>query len=178
MSLFDQAFAIVVGSEGGFDRTEADPGNWTGGRVGAGLLRGTKFGISAASYPGLHIAALTLSDAQAIYRRDYWDRVAADRLPPSLALLVFDAAVNSGTARAARWLQGAVGAAPDGDIGGRTVAAVAAYVTAQGEAALCTDFTAQRLVFLAGLPTWPLFGLGWARRVCALPYHPLTLGAS
>jgi lysozyme family protein len=175
MSTFERAFAIVVGHEGGYDATQADPGNWTGGTVGAGVLRGTKYGISAAAYPTVDIANLTLPDAQAIYRRDYWDALASDRLPPPLALLVFDAGVNNGCGRSTRWLQGVVGAVADGIIGDETLAAVDTYLTARGSAALCAEFMAQRLSFMAGLPTWPVFGLGWARRLCALPYQSLTL---
>ncbi len=175
MSIFDQAFAIVVGHEGGYDATRGDPGNWTEGRVGVGQLHGTKFGISAAAYPTLDIANLALTDAQAIYRRDYWDPIAGDRLPAPVALLVFDAAVNNGRGRAARWLQDAVGAVADGMIGDQTLAAVAAYVAAHGGATLCAEFMAQRLAFMAALPSWRLFGLGWARRLCALPYQSLTM---
>ena len=29
----------------------------------------------------------------------------------------------------------------------------------------------RRLLFMAGLPTWGQFGLGWARRLCLLPYQ-------
>jgi len=178
MSTFDQAFEIVVGHEGGFDQTDSDPGNWTGGSVGAGSLHGTKYGISAASYPNLRIAALTLADAQAIYQRDYWNPIAADRLPTPLALLVFDAAVNNGVGRAGRWLQGVVGAGADGVVGDQTLAAVSTYLASQGAPSLCAEFMAQRFAFMAGLPTWRIFGLGWARRLCALPYQSLTLGAS
>ena len=119
MNTFEQAFAVVVGHEGSGDADPHDPGNWTGGRVGTGTLAGTRFGISAAAYPTLDIARLTLGDAQAIYRRDYLDRVAGGALPPPLALLVFDAAVNAGIGSAARWLQIAVGAFVDGVIGRR-----------------------------------------------------------
>ena len=105
MSNFDRMFDIVVGHEGGFTANPADPGNWTGGTIGAGICRGTKFGISAAAYPDLDIANLSLDAAKALYQRDYWQRIAGDRLPSAVALLVFDAAVNNGIGRAARWLQ-------------------------------------------------------------------------
>ena len=177
MSAFEQAFAFVVGHEGGYDRNAADPGNYTGGAVGAGELRGTKFGISAAAYPALDIAGLTLADAQAIYRRDYWDRVRGDDLPPPLALLIFDSAVNNGVARASRWLQAAVDAEQDEQLGPITLAAVHATVARQGGAALCAEFQAQRTTFMASLPTWRVFGLGWARRLCALPYQAIQMGA-
>lgn len=175
MTAFDQAFRIVVGEEGGYTANPADPGNWTGGACGRGACNGTRYGVSAAAYPGLAIATLTLDAARAIYRRDYWDPVGGDSLPPALALLVFDAAVNNGVSRAVRWLQGAAGVAPDGAIGPRTLAAVTASA-GQG-AALLAEFQAQRLLFMAGLPTWRTFGLGWARRLCRLPYAAISMEA-
>ena len=48
---FAAAIAMVLAHEGGFQGMPDDPGNWTGGRLGDGTLKGTKFGISAASYP-------------------------------------------------------------------------------------------------------------------------------
>ena len=83
---FVKAFGIVVGEEGGFTGNALDPGNWTGGQCGSGRCIGTKFGISGGSYPTLDIAALTLDDARAIYRRDYWDRIQGDVLPAPLQL--------------------------------------------------------------------------------------------
>ena len=77
---------LVVGEEGGFTADPTDSGNWTGGAPGRGECRGTRWGISAAAYPLLDIARLQLTDAQAIYRRDYWDRLQGDALPPALAL--------------------------------------------------------------------------------------------
>jgi lysozyme family protein len=172
---FDQAFAIVVGHEGGYCAEHADPGNWTGGAIGKGELHGTKFGVSAAAYPALDIAGLTLNQARDIYRRDYWDRMSGDALPLPLALLVFDAAVNNGLRHAACWLQMAAGVAPDGVIGPATLAALDAGVAGHDGAALCAEFLAQRMVFMASLPTWRSFGLGWARRLCALPYQSITM---
>jgi lysozyme family protein len=81
---------------------------------------------------------------------------------------VFDAAVNSGPARAAEWLQGAVGAKIDGDIGPRTILAaqeVDPVVTIK-------DLCAARLAFMrvarnkeTGELLWPTFGKGWEARV-------------
>ena len=87
MGNFDRVFDIVVGHEGGFTANPADCGNWTGGVIGTGTCRGTRFGISAAAYPDLDIANLSLDVAKALYQRDYWQRIAGDRLPASLALL-------------------------------------------------------------------------------------------
>lgn len=174
MSVFDSAFRAVIGVEGGFTANPLDPGNWTGGRCRTGQCNGTKYGISAAAYPALDIASLTLSDAQQIYRRDYWDKTAGDDLPPALAFLVFDASVNSGPDRAARWLQTSLKVAVDGVIGPLTIAA--AHQSSGKGAALLAEFQAQRLLFLSGLPTWRTFGLGWTRRVCTIQFEALRVG--
>ena len=178
MAAFDQAFDIVVlGTEKGYQNDPRDPGNWTGGAVDRGTLRGTNFGISAASYPTLDIARLTEADARAIYRRDYWDRIQGDALPPPLALLVFDAAVNNGTGQAARWLQRAAGVEADGDIGPETLAAVQRQGAAEdGGWPICAGFMAQRMAFMAGLPTWRSFGAGWSLRLARLPWQAMTMG--
>lgn len=175
-TIFDRAFGVVLGSEGGFTKDPRDAGNWTGGRVGQGQLRGTRHGISAASYPQLDIATLTPDDARAIYRRDYWDRLRADELPPSLALLAFDAAVNCGVTRSARWLQSAVGAHPDGAVGPRTLLAVQAR--GHDRDGICAEMLAARLLFMSNLPTWPTFGPGWARRLCRLLFEAARMETS
>lgn len=175
MAVFDACFDIVVGSEGGLSLVSADPGNWTTGKVGVGVLRGTKFGISAASYPNTDISMLHIDDARTIYRRDFYDRVAGDKLPPPLALIVFDSAVNSGVSRAAKWLQQALGVPADGVIGPATLAAIQAQ--AGRGADLCAEVLALRIVFDASLPTWPTFALGWSRRLARLPFQSLTVGA-
>lgn len=160
---FDQALDIVLAHEGGFSDNAADPGNWTGGKPGAGRLLGTRYGISAAAYPEADIPRLTREQAAAVYRRDYWDRLRLDDLPPPLRLHVFDAAVNSGPAVAARWLQAAVGATPDGIIGPATLAAAQAADPAR---AVCR-MVAARLLLLAGNANFATFGRGWVRRVAA-----------
>ena len=171
---FMQAFRVVIGEEGGYSSNAADPGNWTGGQCGVGRCAGTNYGISAASYPGTDIEHLTLDAAAALYRRDYWDRIHGDELPPPLALLVFDAAVNNGVGRAVRWLQMAAGVTSDGLLGDATLAAVRVHTG--GGAGLLSEFQAQRLMFMAALPTWRTFGLGWARRLCKLPYEAVRMG--
>ena len=174
MGVFEQCFAVVVGEEGGYGNDYTDPGNWTGGACGVGTLRGTKYGISAKAFPSLDIANLTLADARAIYRRDYWQRIRGDDLPPPVALVVFDAAVNSGVEQAGRWLEAASGAPVDqGVIGPETLAAVQA---ASGRGAeLIVDMLMSRLVFLASLPEWRDFRDGWTRRILGLPFKAMQL---
>ncbi len=174
MTVYDNAFTVVIGEEGGFTSIPADPGNWTGGKCQVGQCNGTKFGISAAAYPTIQIRDLTLDDAKSIYRRDYWEKVRGDELPPAIALLVFDAAVNSGSSRAIRWLQTSLRVVADGILGPVTMAA-AQQVAGQG-AAVLAEYQTQRLLFLTALKTWRTFGHGWARRVCKLQFEALRIG--
>ena len=62
-------------------------------------------------------------------------------MPPSIALLVFDSAINSGIGRAVRWLQDAASVAQDGVIGPRTLQAID-LLTARpgGSGELCAEF--------------------------------------
>lgn len=152
MSSFDDAFNVVVSSEGGYVNDPKDPGGET------------KFGISKRSYPKVDIKNLTLGQAKAIYKRDYWDKVNGDALPHEVGLIVFDAAVNSGPRIAVEWLQQSVGVVIDGIIGAQTLKAV----HAKGTMDCAVELTARRLVFMTHLPTWSHFGLGWSRRVCRL----------
>ncbi len=170
---FVRAHAFVAAHEGGFQADPRDPGNWTGGGVGRGECRGTNWGISARAYPAVDIRALTREQAAALYRRDYWDRVRGDELPPPLALLVYDFAVLAGVSRAAKTLQRVLGVAQDGVIGPATLAAVGRYAGRGTD--LCAAYLGARLVFLTGLPTWPTFGAGWAKRLMALPFQAVRM---
>lgn len=84
MSFFDQAFALVVGIEGGYVNDPQDPGGET------------KYGISKRAYPNVDIPQLTLDEAKAIYRRDYWNACGCDSMSWERALCAFDCAVNQG----------------------------------------------------------------------------------
>lgn len=117
---FDVALGFVLEREGGYQCDHDDPGNWTGGKVGAGDLRGTKYGISAKAYPNLDIATLTQWQARTIYEKDYWFNAFCDRLPGPLAVLAFDAAVNQGSHVAIMATQRAAGVDIDGVFGTRT----------------------------------------------------------
>lgn len=158
---FATALAFVLAEEGGFQADPDDPGNWTQGAVGAGELRGTKWGISAAAFPHLDIPALTEPEAAAIYRTHYWRPLGADALPAPLALLLFDAAVMTGCAEAVRRLQEALGVEADGILGPLTRAAIGRAPLSP----LIARFQAERLAGLEALPTWGRFGAGWRLRL-------------
>jgi len=87
--------------------------------------------------------------------------IKGDNLPEGVDYAVFDLAVNSGTGRAAKTLQQALGVTADGQIGPATIAACKAADPSEVAAAVC----AARLEFLQNLSTFATFGKGWARRV-------------
>ena len=82
-------------------------------------------------------------------------------MPAGVDYLVFDAAVNSGVSRAAKWLQTTVAAVADGAIGEQTLK----LVLLTNPKMLIDKYSATRLEFLKGRSTWPTFGKGWERRV-------------
>ncbi|EFH11613.1 glycoside hydrolase family 108 protein [Teichococcus cervicalis] len=176
--MFEAAFEVLIGHEGGLSMVASDPGNWTGGKVGSGQLRGTRYGISAAAFPTLDIASLTLDQARAIYRAMYWQPLGADDFPPATALVLFDSAVNNGVSRAVRFLQLAVGSTADGLLGTATRAATRRKLgngAPEQDVALASEIHARRIDFMARLSTWPTFGLGWARRLASLPFQAAAL---
>ncbi|WP_428247203.1 glycoside hydrolase family 108 protein [Ferrovibrio sp.] len=165
---FNICFAAILGHEGGYSDDRRDRGNWTGGEIGHGELRGTKFGISAAAYPVLDIVNLTVDQAREIYRADYWAKIHGADLPPAVALVTFDAAVNAGPGAAARWLQQSIGAKPDGVVGPVTLQAVRRYCDANTVRSLVIDLLARRAEHNRTAPTVHIHGLGWSRRLFRL----------
>jgi lysozyme family protein len=164
---FEDALAVVLRQEGGFVQHRLDPG----GATNFGITRETLARFRGRSASVADVRNLTETEAGIIYRRLYWDAVRGDELPPGIALTVFDAAVNSGPARALRLLQGVLSVQADGVIGPLTLKA--AWQADPTET--IRAFTRTRLGFLARLATWPVFGRGWRRRVLAVEQEALRL---
>lgn len=154
-----KAFAYIVGVEGKLSLDPNDRGNWTSGRVGIGFLKGSKYGISAATYPDLDIANLSSADAQKIFESKYWTAIRGDELPYSLALCVADDAYNHGPGTATQTLQHALGVAVDGKLGNGTVAAT----HAANLRTLVKTFQGLRGVAYAGDPNVSKYGTDWFR---------------
>ena len=146
---FDAAFDKLLKHEGGYSDHAADPGGKTRYGITEAVAR-------EAGYQG-DMRDLPLDLAKQIYKDKYW----VEALPPDVRYVVFDAAVNSGPAQAAKWLQRACKVIDDGVIGPQTIQA------AQAEG-VKSKMLAQRLRFMANLSTWPNFGRGWARRIADL----------
>lgn len=95
-----------------------------------------------------------------LYRAWFWNACRCGDLPLGVGLSVFDIAVGSAPAHAARFLQSVVGTIQDGEIGPITLAATAALPAPHVINELCV----QRESFYASLPTFRVFGRGWDRR--------------
>lgn len=159
---FLTAFDRLINHEGGFQNNPKDRGNWTSGKIGIGTLRGTKYGITAMTYPHLDIESLTLADARMIYKQDFWGKAGCDLVPDNMKFDVFDTAVNSGPAMATIFLQRAVGVDDDGILGPKTALAISNFDPGR----LHARFNGWRLDFMNdNRAQWEEFGRGWAQRI-------------
>ena len=154
MGDFHRCISLILGEEGGIANHRKDPG---------GL---TKYGISQRSDPTLNIAALTLDDAKAIYRRDYWQPIHGDELPSGLDLLMLDCAINQGVVTAIKLLQQALHTTDDGIIGPKTLNL--ADVAMPG---LLDAFAAERALRYEFNKNEATFGRGWYRRLLRMHRH-------
>lgn len=129
----------VIAREGDYSNHPADKGG------------PTRFGITQAvarahGYTG-DMRHLPRDIAERIYRRRYWERpgfAAAAELAPRVAAELFDTGINMGPAMASRFLQRALNALNrlerdypdlmiDQQIGGKTLAALGAFLRARGD---------------------------------------------
>jgi len=151
MSNFDKVIPFTLKHEGGLCHESGDPG---------GL---TKYGICQREYPDLDIRNLTVDEAIAIYRRDYW-RKYMDDMPYIIGAKLFDCSVNMGHRQANTILQRAVGVCDDGVIGYRTLQAV----NGDDPDLLLARYIGGISRFYRGLaekkPTMAKFLKGWLRR--------------
>lgn len=153
MSAWAISIERLLKHEGGYVNHPNDPGGETNFGITIAVAR-------ANGYTGA-MRAMPRDTAVAIYKKIYWDSLRGDQLPPAVAFQVFDAGVNHGVSRAAKWLQQVVGTPQDGKIGPGTLAAVAKKSDAQ----LTFAFLAVRTQFYTDLGTWNSFGKGWTRRI-------------
>lgn len=156
-SSFERSITLVFGHEGGYVNDPADPG----GPTKYGITQKTLSAWRGKPVSAAEVQGLTLAEASKILQAQYWRPVRGNDLSSGVDHAMFDYAVNSGPAQAAKTLQRIVGVEVDGIIGARTLAAANNRTAAQLIDALCDA----RLVFLRGLRTWKRFGKGWASRV-------------
>lgn len=162
MATFDVLFDRTIGSEGKFQKKSSDRGNWTSGKVGVGELKGTKYGLSAMTYPTLDIENTTVNQARAIYYEDWYLKLGIDRFCDQMQFQMFDAAFNHGMRNSSKIYQRAVGAKPDGVIGPKTLKAASLI---KDENDRTYRFIAERIKFFTKCSTWNDYGRGWMNRM-------------
>lgn len=153
---FLPSLKVTLGYEGGWSDHPADPGGAT--------MKGITIGRYRQYHPDAtktDLRNISDTEVEMIYRADYWKPVRGDELPYGVDLATFDFGVNSGPARAARYLQAVVGVTQDGKVGPKTIAAV---VESDGKKVI-QSLCAKRLSFVQGLKTFATFGRGWSRRI-------------
>ncbi len=158
MGDFTRCIRHILNEEGSYVNHGKDPGGET------------KYGISKRAYPQLDIPNLTLDEAEAIYRRDYWDKVSGDSWPDGVALLLFDTAVNMGVKTAILLLQKTVNVEQDGIIGPVTRLAVQKRMPG-----LLNSYCAERALRYAMNRNLETFGRGWFRRLFRMYWNALSL---
>lgn len=144
----------------------------------------TRWGISKRAHPDVDVINLTREGAIVLYREKYFDAARIAELPRVLAKLVFDAAVNHGVPSAGFMLQMAYNAKasgedklkPDGVIGDKTIAAVAALSPAN-ILRLLMLFCAERMKRYGSDATWSANGNGWSNRLFENITQALVQGA-
>lgn len=158
----------ILRHEGGYANHPADPGG------------ATMKGVTQAVYdawrrskgkPARSVRLIEDAELEAIYRAEYWDEVHGDDLPSGVDLITFDLAVNSGVSMAARFLQKAVGAVQDGEIGPKTLSAVAEFTPTS----IIEVMRLERERFYRSLRTFPTFGKGWLNRLAGVYARSMQL---
>lgn len=84
---FDNSVNFVMDIEGGYVADDAGKGE-------------TNMGVNKTANPDVNIKGLTREKAKEVYKKRYWSAIGADKMPPEMALVAFDAAVNHGVGKA------------------------------------------------------------------------------
>lgn len=109
MAKFEIADNLTRINEGGYTNDKDDNGNWTGGKVGVGILVGTNKGISAPVLMSYLKRTPTVKDmknisketVRDIYKKNYWDVIRGDEIESQeKANQIYDMAVNAGVGTA------------------------------------------------------------------------------
>jgi lysozyme family protein len=164
---WDKAFRQVIAYEGGYVNHPKDPG----GPTNLGITQATLSTYLRRPASVQDVRNLTKDAVKPIYKKRFWDALMCDQLPGGVDLAVYDFGVNSGTSRAARYLQSVVGVKQDGQIGPATIAACQKYSAQE----VVKRLVAKRRGFLMGLRTWRTFGKGWNRRLVSVQQESLAI---
>lgn len=168
---FAKAYRKTIAAEGGFSQHPLDPG----GATMKGVTLKTYSAHLGRQVTVEELKAIPEEHLLAIYGQGYWDKCRCDDLPSGLDVCVFDWAVNSGPRRAVRALQELAGVTPDGEMGPKTLAAVASWWAYYGPKTCIAMYQNERMEYLEDLPTFKVFGTGWTKRVIDMEQFAQTL---
>ena len=154
---WEQCFALVLKHEGGFVNHPKDPG----GMTNLGVTRTNWELFLDHDVTEADMRALTPEMVKPFYKKNYWDRIRGDELPSGVDYAAYDLAVNSGTGRAAKYLQQIAGVTADGVIGPQSLKAIQKCDAEDVVDEICN----MRMDFLKNLNTFDTFGKGWTSRV-------------
>lgn len=154
---FAKAMPHVFTEEGGYVDNPRDPG----GATNLGITISTLSAWEGRKVSKAEVKALNKAKATSIYRANYWSKIDGDALPAGVDYAVFDFAINSGPARAVKFLQRIVGVAQDGVVGAKTLAAVHKMSADR----IINALSDNRIAWLKTLGTFKDFGKGWLARV-------------
>jgi len=121
------------------------------------------------------LKALSPDEIKAIYKRDYWDAVRGDDLPPGVDFAVADFGLNSGPSRAAKYLCRCLGMKQSGTLNNEVIQAARRSDAADLVNAYC-DARAAFLTQIA-VGTQAKFRKGWLNRVSDVRKRSLKLVA-
>ncbi len=162
---FAQALPVVLRFEGGFVDDPVDRGG------------ATNFGVTQKVYDAyrvkhrlgkVSVRDITTEEVESIYHTGYWLKGKCDALPWPASLCHFDATVNHGPRNAAKLLQRAVGAVPDGKIGPHTREAIGRVPTYRLTEHLLWERVRFYLKIVQRRPEQKRFIVGWLGRVLHL----------
>lgn len=135
---FATALAFTLSFEGGWADNPYDPGGAT--------MRGVTLRTFRRYHPGAsawNLRNAPINAFETIYRKEYWEKIGADALPPGVDLMAFDIGVNMGVGRIAPWLRQTANLGPVERIHALGV---------------------RRVGFWRSLRIFRKFGTGWLRR--------------
>ena len=162
---FEAALPFTLRWEGGFVDHPADPGGATNKGVTQKVYDTWR---RDQGQPARSVRQLEDSEMHAIYEAGYWSPSRCALLQQPLDMVQFDTAVNMGVGRAVRFLQGAVGAKPDGNFGPGTEQCVADCDQGEALVKYCNDREAFYRDLVAAKPQMGVFFKGWMNRLNSL----------
>lgn len=172
MSVLDDALAFTLGNEGGYVNHPADPGGATNFGIIQRNLDQWNGAHPELNFPG-DVKDLSQSQAESIYRADYWRWDAIT--DAAVAIKLFDIGVNCGTGTSIKLLQKAVNAlattpiSVDGQLGPATLKAANDLAPGDLMRAICQAQKDYYQAIVDRNPSQSVFLNGWLNRAARIP---------